>query len=464
MTLDPQASILHVLRDAGIVSPAQYRRALADPRFGELAGHSDPAEYLVWLVCRDIMSEQQLRQASARIAATSTGDELEVHEETIVSALRMLESVRESLNKQWFDELVAENLITPAERDLGLEHLSAENVLASPAAALAWMALSEVISGSRLSDAAIRAAPAGTRQADILAEASDIHTKTRAGVRNAIIGAIFPGPRWLWIGTPVLVVAFMIWLAVKPATVPKCTDSDIARSVNNMVLRASIDARVANPLAALNQSPPTPRVHDIKEVGFAAETGIRGCIATLKADEEQIPYAFTIAPSQREKDEYTVTGAEPAIVRARFGRLDADGAFLNKAEPIGRAEVERAFRSGADSVSMGRTPGRQQRDPGNALSTIAPERNREIAEVEPMGPCREIKKGTVYSCPLLIERNDALLAVIGGGSSMLIDSSFTFERDSATAPWRVSAAFSEEYMRAVAAARMKAVGHQQEAQ
>ena len=460
MTLDPQASTLYALRDAGIVSPAQYRRTLAHPLFNELAGYSTPEQYLVWLVSRDIMSEEQLRQAYHHVEATCTGDALERHQQALVSALLILETSRKNLNRERFDILVAEKLITLTERNQALEQLAPEDLVLSPAAALAWMALSGVISAERLSASAVRAATGGAKQAEILAEASDIQSKASAIRKSAVIDSIFPGPRWLWIGAPVLVVGYLIWTVVKHASVPSCTDSDVARTINTMMFMAHIDARVANPLQARDQSPSAPRVHGIEEVGLATETGIRGCVAKLKIDTDEVPYAFTIAPSKDKKDAYTVTGAEPAIVRARFGHLDAKGAFLNKAEPIGRAEVERAFRSGADSVRLGRTSYGRERDSGSRLSTVAPERTREIAEIEPMGPCREVKAGMVYSCRLLVERNDALLSAFGRDSGTLIDSAFTFERDGPTGPWHVSPAFTKEYVRALTAARLKAVGRQ----
>jgi len=463
MTLDPQASTLYALRDAGIVSPAQYRRALAHPLFNELAGHSDPADYLVWLVCRDIMSEDQLQQAGAQVASTLTGDELERHQQTVATALQKVERLRDSLNVGHFDTLAAEALITPAEREEALKHIAPDHLLASPAAALAWMALSGVIGAERLSAAAVRSASGGAQQAAILTEASDLHAKARAEVKGAVLDTLFPGPRWLWIGAPVLVVAYVIWNVVRPVSVPTCTDANVARTVANMMLRASIGARIANPLQALHQAPSTPTVHDIKEVGLATETGTRGCVAKLNLAETEIPYAFTIAPAKGDKDAYIVTGAEPAIVQARYGHLDAKGAFANKAEPVGRAEVERAFRSGADSLKMGRTPPGGAGEKSNPLSTPAPERTREIAEIEPLEPCREVKPGTVYSCRLLIERNDPLLDAIGAGSGTLIDSAFTFERDGTTGPWRVSANFADEYVRAVAKARIDAIVPQQEA-
>ena len=465
MTLDPQASTLYALRDAGIVTPAQYRRALAHPLYSELAACAAPADYLVWLVRHGIVPEERLKQACTDLAATTgTGTALEDDMKTLVSALQILESRRDDLNRERFDPLVDAGLITPEERDQALQRVSSENLPESPAAALAWMALSGVIDGARLGAGAVPAAPGGTARADILAEAGAIHAKARADIRRAEINANFPGPRWLWYCAPVLLVGFVGWLAFENSRVPACSDPEVAETVNKMVRGAGLSRYLALAPYGFAMRPPTPDVHDIEEVGLATETRVRGCVAKLGVAGEDVPFAFTITPPKRELEAFTVTGADPDIVRARFGHLDAKGRFLNQAEPIGRAELERAFRSGADNVKLERTarepePERQADTP----SGVVPERLREIAEIEPLEPCREVKKGTTYSCRLLIERNDALVEEVQGNSHVLIDSAFTFERDGATGPWRVSASFADEYKRAVTAARAKVIGPQGDA-
>lgn len=465
MTSDLQTKLLTELKTMRIITVGQYRRALAHPMFSELAEYSDLHHYVVWLVCRDILSEDELKLAVARVDENYSGEELERHNEMLGTALLILDDVRGNINQKFFDTLVAEDLLTPAERDLGIENMSSDNVLGSPAAALSWMPLTGNMSKERFLEICATDGAGSAERSAIITEAKDIFTKTNAAVRSAVIGATFPGPLWLWIAAPVLVVGYLVWSAVKPVSVPACTDSDIARTIDRMMRNVSIDAR-AGILGHLDTHASSPTVHGIKEVGFATEPRVRGCVGKIKIDDTDLPYAFTIAPSNEDKGDYAVMGAEPAIVQARFGKLDADGKFINKAEPLGRSEVERAFREGVAAIAAAGprlgvpVPVLGLPDvPGHSggLSTQAPERTREIAEVEPMAPCREIKPGTAYSCRLLVERNDPLLAVIGGSSTTLIDSAFTFERDSATGPWRVAGGFDEQYMKAVVAARVKAV-------
>jgi hypothetical protein len=455
MTIDLQASPLATLKELGIINANHYRRALAHPQLAELDGSPDMPDHLVWLVCRDIMTEEDVQQACVDAAARFSGDELQRRDDVLGVALIMLERLRDSFNKDFFNTLVTEALITADERDAALENMSPDNVLASPAAALAWMVLVGVTDRDVFQDAA--AATGSPERAAIAAEAKDIVKKTRAATRSAVLGAILPGPGWMWIAALVLFVGYLGWTIFKPDLPPACTDSDIARTVDAMMFKVGVDARLNDMSRGLGKTTPTPRVHGIKEVGYATEIRVRGCIGKLTMGKTEVPYAFTIAPSGAEKGEYAVIGAEPAIVQARFGHLDAKGKFLNQAQPLGRAEVERAFRAGVEST--GQSPHALVKIPerGGGLSTMAPERTREIAEIEPMAPCREIKPGTVYSCRLLIERNDALMAAFTGSSGTLIDSAFTFERDSATGPWRVSDTFADEYMKAMVAGRVKAI-------
>lgn len=97
-----------------------------------------------------------------------------------------------------------------------------------------------------------------------------------------------------------------------------------------------------------------------QEIGYAPATRQRGCSATLELGKERMPYAYTIAPSKGDEGGYTITGAEPAMVEARYGRIGPDGNFGNKAEPVGRDNVERAFRAGVEALHSRGASARQR--------------------------------------------------------------------------------------------------------
>ena len=78
------------------------------------------------------------------------------------------------------------------------------------------------------------------------------------------------------------------------------------------------------------------------------------------------------------------------------------------------------------------------------------ERTREIAEIEPLAPCKEISPG-VYACRLLIERNDPVLSMLNGGSAVMLEGDFTFQRSSAESAgngWSVTPQFAGELRQA----------------
>ena len=136
-------------------------------------------------------------------------------------------------------------------------------------------------------------------------------------------------------------------------------------------------------------------------------------------------------------------GAQPLLVKTRFGTIE-DGDFAQQAKPLGREALEKAFRAGMDGARI--LP-----RPRQAFSlTQSMERTREIAEIEPLAPCKEISSG-VHSCRLLIERNDAVLSMLNGGSAVMLEGDFTFQRsseESAGNGWSVTPQFAFELRQA----------------
>ena len=61
-----------------------------------------------------------------------------------------------------------------------------------------------------------------------------------------------------------------------------------------------------------------------------------------------------------------------------------------------------------------------------------------IPYVQSIGLYRNKAKNLLETCRLLIERNDALLGMLTGGSSIMQEGDFTFQRDAAGNGWRRS--------------------------
>ena len=179
----------------------------------------------------------------------------------------------------------------------------------------------------------------------------------------------------------------------------------------------------------------------MKEAGYASSHNIRGCLATIALDGEKMDYAYTVARDDSgSKRRISYVGAQPLLVKTRFGTIE-DGDFAQQAKPLGREALEKAFRAGMDGARILPQP-----RPAFSL-TQSMERTREIAEIEPLAPCREISPG-VYSCRLLIERNDALLGMLNGGSAVMQEGEFTFQRDAAGNGWSVTPQFAGELRQA----------------
>jgi|GEM_PF-1538922 len=460
MTSDTTITGLDTLQSIGIITAGQRRRALADPGAAELAAMDSLSDQLSWMIQRDIVTPEDMQHACTHIGTTYSDEECDRYLEIITDTLAKLVSAREQINRDSLGVLVSANLITQDELGRVLPQVPQNQLLESPGMAFVWMAQSGHIGGRRLKEFRRDGAAGNVRRAAILEEVERID-RVQKDALAAFWRGVLPGPLWMWIAAPLLALGVYIWHTVVPSAPPSCTDRDTTRTLDGLMLRASIDQRVSTmrPDAKVE----LPRVGGIQEVGYATEPRIRGCKATLTVGEDKIPYAFTIEPSAPGKQDFEVIGASPAIVEARFGHLSADGKFINKAEPVGRAEAERAFRAGVDNMMAAAFPAGRRAMPELPLSHLpklapnSPERSREIAEVEPLAPCRELAAGTKYSCRLLVERNDPLLAAIGRNGSTTLEGDFVFERDGATGPWHMAEGFDEAFVNAVAAARIQSL-------
>ncbi|MDC8759530.1 hypothetical protein [Janthinobacterium fluminis] len=468
MTTDTHPSPFDSLISLDLISEAQRDMALAHPQYGEIADDADLVRNLLWLLFRGVVSEEQLEEKAAeRLLARRMGEAFEERKAVLEQTLKSLHVLRGSMNRDVLETLHVEGLLDEADRDKALPEVPTGEAFTSPAAALAWMVMTELLEREQFDALQVRVraerlVDSARERVQIVEDAAEILAKLRKAYYAAFWRQLLPGSPWLWLAGLAVVVGATSWNMLTPDAAPACDAEATTRSVKGMLFRAQVAARSDILHGGLDVPVDRPTLGDIQEIGYAAAKRVRGCAGTLDVHGEKMPYAYTIAPSAVGKDAFTITGADRAMVEARFSHIDADGHFGNKAEPVGRDNVERAFRAGVEALPGAAAHGRRERmladmrRPG-ALSPNAPERAREIAELEPLGACRAVKAGTQYACRLLVERNDPLLAAIGVGSTTILRGEFSFERDAGGQGWRMAPGFAEEFAQAIVRGRVDAL-------
>jgi len=452
MTIETQASPLAALQSIGIISADQHRRALADPDAAELQRLSELADHMVWLIGHDIVSSEDLRRAWAHVTTNYNGDERVRYEEILKQTVETMKRAKRSISEASMSTLRDMALLTSDEHDLLLPRLPPDFCLSTPAVAFAWIELNGQLSSERMLQIRRAMTDGGAECQNILREVETVEQKHKSAVRGFWRG-IATGPRLMSMGALLLLAAVLYILHIV-APPSGCADPEITNGLHNMMLRARIDAVIAAPSLA---GAGMPTLVDPKEVGYASETRVRGCLATLKSGDTERPYAYTIERGGIGGGN-RVTGASTAIVKARFGHLDANGKFINNAAPIGRDKAESVFRSSFEQQVGGPPSSSPEDKPGKLpqFATPAAERTRAIAEIEPVAPCREIKAGLVYSCRLLVEYNDPLMLVLTQ-SSIELQGDFTFQREKESSPWTMSQAFGAEFSEILAKSSLEAV-------
>lgn len=418
----PHASVeaLHVLK---LLTRRQREQALAHPDLPQLATGTPIPDTLLWLYRRQIVTAEDVTSLSLSVARNYSGDELALR-------LSILQQMVEVLNRESLDALRDETLITPQLYQQALEHLPGDVLLPTPGEALNWMLHVGLLPRAEFKSMAQRIEAGGSEDAKrVVKHAQARQDEHKKAVRGVILDGVFPGSRLTWLIVAPLALAGMVWYVVGGSSVPECDATNTIDTVTRM----------------LNQAAPEgtgkASLHDVKEAGYASSHNIRGCLATIALDGEKIDYAYTVARDDSgSKRRISYVGAQPLLVKTRFGTVK-DGDFAQQAKPLGREALEKAFRAGMEGARI--LP-----QPRQAFSlTQSMERTREIAEIEPLAPCKEVSPGVV-SCRLLIERNDALLGMLNGGSAVIQEGEFTFQRDAAGNGWSVTPQFAFELRQA----------------
>ncbi|MCA1861351.1 hypothetical protein LE191_14670 [Janthinobacterium sp. HSC-3S05] len=221
-----------------------------------------------------------------------------------------------------------------------------------------------------------------------------------------------------WLTLASLLVAGLAWHWFSSYAVPQCDDRE--------TLAAVTAARIG--------------LHDIKQAGYAWSQKTRGCLATVNSHGKSMQYAYTVSRVEgRRKSRIVYDDARPELIQARFGKIAWNGDFVQQAEPIGRDALLQAMLAGMDGLR-----GKPLLFPDLGM-LLSPQHYREIADVEAVAPCRELRPG-IQSCRLLVERNDiARMAPTTVWSlSVLQQSDFTFQRSKDGKNWSVTPQFRME--------------------
>ena len=469
MTSDANPDAFLALLTQGLITDTQHDAVLAHPETPSLPPLPGPAHALAWMRVRGLITEAQQNAALDKVEAAEPAHPHA--EDAAISAMDaddLVELAGQGITHEALQALHSDGLVDTSTRDEALEETPVVGTVpASAAATLAWLVSEELIDkkGFEALRAQVAAEPAFAMAADrvrivneaqalIDAEAQAMKAWQSRTQRARRIGA-------LKLMLTVLVIGGGLgWYFLAPAGVPACDAASTRKTLDNLMLRVSVDVRMRTLDPQKRAELQTPSIGSMREIGYRKTDRVRGCTAVMTQGDKRDPMAYTIGPVAPKSDEMVVRGADLAIVQARFGNLDAQGKPRYNAEPIGRAALENAFREGSAPLSArsaNSALSRQRPRNESGLVDKDPDRSREIAEVEVAGPCRALENGAVQACPLVIEYNDRLLSAIGGDTqSLALAGEFKFLNENGN--WRVSDDFPKTFMRSVLEARLKSMG------
>lgn len=465
MSPDANPDAFLALLTQGLISDAQHDAARAHPETAALPPLPSPAHALAWMRVRGLVTEEEQNAALDKIG--DDAPHVDDAADTAIDADDLIELAGQGITHEAIEVLFRDSLIDAETRDMALtETPVVGTVAASPVATLAWLATEGPLEKERFDAlrAQVTAEPAfamaaeRTRivnEAQALIEADEQAVKAwqARAQRSRRIGA------WKFILAVAVIGGGLGWYLFAPASVPACDAASTRKTLDSLMRRVTMDVRMRHLDPNAGTVIETPSVGSMREVGYRKPERVRGCVAVMTRGDSKEPMAYTIGPTEPKSDEMVVRGADVAIVEARFGHLDADGRPLYNAEPIGREAMEKAFREGAAPLSAARSASAMRMRPrtDSGLVRKDPNRSREIAEIEPTGPCRKLDDGAGHACPLVIEYNDSLLGALSGSDTSLpVTGEFTFVEDNGN--WRVSDDFPKTFVRKVLEARLNSMG------
>jgi hypothetical protein len=454
MPLATRASALQDLQELGLLAEPQRLAALSHPRLNELPEQPDAHATLEWLLRTEVIDTAGLLEMASRYRpGESTAARRTLVTETLTR-----------INQASVDALLASGLITPDIHQVISESIMTDRALLTPAATMALVMEAGMLPWDEY--AALRTRPASAHTADanaILAETDRLIEERNRTIKREFWAQTFPGPRWLYVLGALLLIGGVYWYNTASNAVPGCASEEARKTIDGTILLNAIRSHTkANTIFnGAGADSKLPSVRDLREVGYNKVSEIRGCSAQLTVDDETAPFGYVIKRNpDRQEGGFVLHSAEPEIIKARFGTLDAQGDFVHKAEPIGRSNLEQAFHAGTAALAddpVNRRVAAMMRNLNGQRKSAEPDEPKRNKDIEPLGACRAIKPGMGYVCPLLVEWDNPMMALLGHGGSQILRGDFTFEPNTAgaTPAWRVSENFAEEMDRAKLAAPEK---------
>jgi hypothetical protein len=458
MSFDLRISAIGALQKCGLLTDAEQEQAVSHPRLSELPDRPTRQATLAWLLRVEVIDGESLL-AAAKWQGRSLDPEARK------ARLALVEPVIVKISQDSIDALRDEGLVSHEVHQVLALSVNVDYMLLTPSAALLLAVQCGLLPLERFQ--ALRTSPANQRSAaanTILADTATVLAQQQGAAKREFVARWLPGPRWMW-----TVGALMVIGAVCLSSTPSKTQRSAASEPLASTLPAcdSVEAHMTifqmmmmdtdRPLSSLDDDS-NPQVTQEREIGYNRVQQQRGCIAQVAILDEKRVFAYIIArAASPDSHQAMLRGAQPEIVQARFGTLDANGDFAQQGDPVGRASLEQAFRAGVAAIAddpMNQLAQVMKRLKRHPLNGAAEERANDI---EPMGECRPLKENESYVCPLLVEWENPMIAMIVSKSRQILHGEFTFERNERDAeqPWRVSAGFSAELERAAMAALEK---------
>lgn len=277
---------------------------------------------------------------------------------------------------------------------------------------------------------------------------------------KAMLDAMSPGPRWLWLCGGAVLAVVVGWYVFAPDATPGCDDSRVQQAFRSAMFTRS----TKDPFGAakdLSSDLLSAGFSDIKELGYIKQERSRGCTATVKVGDLTVPMGYSISPTGQ-RGEMMVKGEDLRVLRARYRQIDE-----KLGQPVGVLRLSTAFTQGVNDYTKQTRPLQQdafdvQRKRTREMRGEPPETDtRTVRHVQPLNNCTALGNGK-WSCRVQAEYRDIVMSALGQSEWQVMEGDFDFIQDGDN--WRVGDAFARQYMNATVRSRAAALKSDQAAE